>query len=144
MDLDAIVKLDEKGEIILGPSAYAELVLYMTEKRRAMNVSPLRWIVVMNRLPHVDSKVTQSVAKILEMLAPRLDFRLAQPIHDRIMFREMFLQGLTVFDKPRRHLLGLKGRAVSRGLKEVEQLIELAVEEQPTFSRPAPQTLAVS
>jgi chromosome partitioning protein len=123
LDLDAMVEVDESAEHIVGPSAYSELVLYMMEKRREMQVGALRWIVVLNRLPNVNTKVTRSVTQVLEDLVPRLGFRLAEGIHDRVVFRELFLQGLTVFDGFDRGVLRLANRGLRHGLKEMRDLL---------------------
>lgn len=123
LDLDAMVEVDESAEHIVGPSAYSELVLYMMEKRREMQVGALRWVVVLNRLPNVNTKVTRSVTQVLEDLVPRLGFRLAEGIHDRVVFRELFLQGLTVFDGLERGVLRLANRGLRHGLKEMRDLL---------------------
>ncbi|MGE0653890.1 MAG: division plane positioning ATPase MipZ, partial [Alphaproteobacteria bacterium] len=123
LDLDAMVEVDESAERILGPSAYSELVLYMMEKRREMGVGVLRWVVVLNRLPNVNTKVTRSVTQVLEDLVPRLGFRLAEGIHDRVVFRELFLQGLTVFDGFDHGVLRLANRGLRHGLKEMRDLL---------------------
>jgi chromosome partitioning protein len=123
LDLDAMVEVDESAERIVGPSAYSELVLYMMEKRREMRIGDLRWVVVLNRLPNVNTKVTRSVTQVLEELVPRLGFRLAEGIHDRVVFRELFLQGLTVFDGVDRGVLRLANRGLRHGLKEMRDLL---------------------
>jgi chromosome partitioning protein len=79
--------------------------------------------VVLNRLPNVNTKVTRSVTQVLEELVPRLGFRLAEGIHDRVVFRELFLQGLTVFDGFDRGVLRLANRGLRHGLKEMRDLL---------------------
>lgn len=125
LDLDAMVEVDESAEHIVGPSAYSELVLYMMEKRREMQVGTLRWIVVLNRLPNVNTKVTRSVTQVLEDLVPRLGFQLAEGIHDRVVFRELFLQGLTVFDGFDHGVLRLANRGLRHGLKEMRDFLAM-------------------
>jgi hypothetical protein len=51
-----------------------------------------------NRLSHLDAKNKRYMKKVTEELARRIGFRLAPGFSERVIYREMFLQGLTVLD----------------------------------------------
>ncbi|HEX9810065.1 MAG TPA: division plane positioning ATPase MipZ [Alphaproteobacteria bacterium] len=124
LDLDALVAVDDSASRIVGPSPYSELVLYMGERRKELGAPAIDWIVAGNRLPNVDTRVNRQVAGVLDELAPRLGFRVFLGIHERIVFRELFLQGLTVFDVGRRHGWSTAGRTLAAARREMEGLID--------------------
>ncbi len=98
LDLDALVKTDETASRITGPSAYSEMILYMSEKRTDLGVAPIDWLVITNRLPNVATRVHRSVMDILRQLSARLGFHILPPFHERVIFRALFLEGRTVLD----------------------------------------------
>jgi chromosome partitioning protein len=59
---------------------------------------PIDWVVLRNRLTHIDSRNKRDVADLLDKLAHRIGFRVAPGLGERMVYREMFLTGLTVFD----------------------------------------------
>jgi chromosome partitioning protein len=56
------------------------------------------WVVVRNRMSPLESRNRKKVLRGLEEIAMRLDFRLVAGITERVVFRELFLRGLTAFD----------------------------------------------
>src|SRR3546814_3473774 len=62
--------------------------------------SPIDWVVLRNRLTHIDSRNKRDIADLLEKLADRVGFRVAPGLGERMVYRELFLTGLTVFDLP--------------------------------------------
>ena len=79
------------------------------------------WIVLRNRLTHIDSRNKREIGDLLEKLAHRIGFRVAPGLGERMVYREMFLTGLTVFDLPRS-----AGEAVGSSLaarSEIESLL---------------------
>jgi chemotaxis protein histidine kinase CheA len=58
----------------------------------------LEWIVMRNRLSNIDARNKRYMKKVTEELSRRIGFRLAPGFSERVIFREMFLQGLTVLD----------------------------------------------
>ena len=56
------------------------------------------WIVIRNRLAHIGNRNSEQMANLLEQLAPRLGFRVAPGFGERVIFRELFLKGLTLLD----------------------------------------------
>ena len=66
----------------------------------AQGRAPLEWVVVRNRLAHLDTRNTREMAGLLEQLATRLGFRLGPGLSERVVFRELFYHGLTLLDLP--------------------------------------------
>ncbi|MFN7039465.1 MAG: division plane positioning ATPase MipZ, partial [Alphaproteobacteria bacterium] len=58
----------------------------------------INWIVMRNRLSNIDAKNKRNMAIILDKLAQRIGFRVAPGFSERVIFKELFLQGLTLLD----------------------------------------------
>jgi chromosome partitioning protein len=51
-----------------------------------------------NRLSHTQARNKRDVGRLLGDLARRIGFRLAPGFGERVIFRELFVQGLTLLD----------------------------------------------
>jgi len=98
IDFDLLAKVDPDTHKILRQSLYSEMV-WEQKKRRAMrDGGSIDWIVMRNRLASTEAKNKRAVGRVLEQLARRIGFRLAPGFGDRVIFRELFLEGLTLLD----------------------------------------------
>lgn len=98
VDLDMLGRIDPNTYEVLRPSTYAEMV-WDQKKQRAMRREPAsEWIVMRNRLSNIYAKNKEEMQKALESLSKRLGFKTAQGFGERVIFRELFLKGLTVLD----------------------------------------------
>lgn len=98
IDVDGLAIVDPDSFAVLRPSHYAEFV-WEQRKRRALERRPaIDWIVMRNRLSARDTRNKSNVAAVLEALSKRIGFRLAPGFGDRLIFRELFLKGLTLLD----------------------------------------------
>lgn len=133
LDLDVLVRLDADGRNILGPSAYARMVLARAARRRDLGGPAPEWIVMRTRRAHLESRNRRDLERLLGQLGQRIGFRLAPGLSERVVYRELFTRGLTVLD------VGddttIKGRSsdtsrnAARG--EVRALVDM-VSEAPT------------
>jgi chromosome partitioning protein len=98
VDFDLLAKVDPDTHKILRPSLYSEMV-WEQKKRRAMrDHGSIDWIVMRNRLGSTEAKNKRAVGEVLDALARRIGFRVAPGFGDRVIFRELFLSGLTLLD----------------------------------------------
>lgn len=98
IDLDVLGRVDPETYKVLHPSHYAELV-WDTRKERAMaNRAPLRWFVLRNRLSHLDARNKRAMEEAIDALAARIGFTPVAGLGERVIYRELFLSGLTLFD----------------------------------------------
>lgn len=101
---DSFVDLDLLGEIsgspprVVGPSIFSQTVWEARQSRARSGQGPIDWIVLRNRLSPLDSRNKRNVGVTLGQLADRMGFRLVDGFYERVIFRQMFLQGLTVLD----------------------------------------------
>jgi len=98
VDIDVLAQIDAQKRHVLGPSIYTRMVWELTNSRIAANDAPIDWIVVRNRLGHIGARNMLDVTHLMEKLAARIGFRLAPGLGERVIFRELFLSGLTIFD----------------------------------------------
>jgi len=99
VDLDVLARVDPATMRIQRPSQYAELV-WETKKQRALRGEKVvvDWIVVRNRLHALDARNKRDVEKLLADLAKRIGFRLVPGLGERVIYRSLFLEGLTLLD----------------------------------------------
>ena len=98
IDLDLLAKVDAETLKIERVSLYSEMV-WEQKKRRAMrDGGSIDWIIMRNRLGSTDARNKRNVGDVLQRLARRIGFRLAPGFGDRVIFRELFLAGLTLLD----------------------------------------------
>ena len=98
LDLDLLARVDLQGQKILSPSIYSQMVWEQRQKRAAAGKPPIDWIVMRNRLSHIDAKSKRDMADVLERLAQRIGFRVVAGFGERVIYRELFPKGLTLFD----------------------------------------------
>ena len=100
LDFDLLAKFDPESLEIKGPSLYSEFV-WECRKRRVLARRPaIDWVVVRNRVSNLEARNKKRVAGALDALASRIGFRVAPGLSERVIFRELFPLGLTLFDLP--------------------------------------------
>ena len=110
VDLHILVRMDETGQTVVGPSRYCLSVLDRWGSRMIAGGQPLDWIVVRNRVSRPQTRNQIQLEEVLKQLQASLGYRLARDIRDRVIYRELFLEGLTVLDD----LQVFRGRTPSR------------------------------
>jgi chromosome partitioning protein len=125
IDFDVIGRVDPETFEVVAGSHYSELVLNARRHRHAVDRVKTNWVVVRNRLSTLVSRNQRNIIKGLTNLAAALDFNLADGISERVIFRELFPLGLTVFDTLDRQTLG-RAPTMSHlaARREVRDLIE--------------------
>ena len=98
LDLDALVRIDPDTRRVAGASPYTVMVGDATARRAAFGAAERTWIVMRNRLAHVKSRNTHEVERLLDQLAPQFGFRVAPGFGERVIFRQLFGEGLTALD----------------------------------------------
>ena len=122
IDFDLLARVDPKTRRILGPSVYAEHVWERRKERALAGGAPIDWIVMRNRLGYADARNKREMGEALAELAKRIGFRVAPGFGERVIFRELFLSGLTLFDLgaaaggPPLAMSHVAGRQEARGL----------------------------
>ena len=100
LDVDVLARIDRERREVQGPSPYSEMVWAQSEQRVAAGRPPIDWVVMRNRLAHIDARNSRDMGGLLTQLAERLRFRLIPGFGERVVYRELFYRGLTMFDLP--------------------------------------------
>jgi len=98
VDFDMLARLDPGSGHIKGPSVYSEMVWKARQARAGTGRRPMDWVVLRNRMATLDARNKRRVASALDELARRIGFRLIPGFSERVVFRELFLSGLTLLD----------------------------------------------
>jgi len=124
IDFDVLGHIDPESGEVTSISHYAQMVRDARRHRRQVDNGLLDWIVVRNRLSHINSRNKESMLGSLKDLSMRLGCRLADGITERVIFRELFPIGLTALDDLNEDSLG-SGPTLSHlsARQEVRQLI---------------------
>lgn len=100
VDFDLLGDIDPNCADVVRPSIYSEMV-WESRKRRAQEVrQPIDWVVMRNRTAtgKIEAKNQQRVGQALKTLSQRIGFRLAPGLSERVIYRELFPNGLTLLD----------------------------------------------
>lgn len=98
IDLDVLGKVDGSTLKVIKPSIYSEMIWEQKLKRAKRDGGSIDWIVMRNRLSNIDARNKRFMSTAVQELSRRIGFRLAPGFSERVIFRELFLQGLTVLD----------------------------------------------
>ncbi len=98
IDFDLLARIDAKGEKILGPSVYSEMVWNARQLRAQAGLKPIDWVVMRNRVGTQRMVNKEKMERAINMLADRIGFRIAPGFSERVIFRELFPRGLTLLD----------------------------------------------
>jgi len=135
IDLDLIITVGASAGPQPTLSHYAEAVWAALDGRRAIGGRPTDWIVFRNRLLPLASRNNRQIGNLLRLVAPKVGFRTAPGLSERVVFREFFPVGLTAFDQLSTEILGvtptmshLMARVEVRALIEVIGLLPPAPE----------------
>jgi chromosome partitioning protein len=98
VDLDLIGQVDPDSYKVRRPSFYAELVWDARKARGKRDGATVDWVVLRNRLQHLEARNMRRVAAALGELSKRVGFRVIPGLSERVIYRELFPKGLTLLD----------------------------------------------
>lgn len=98
VDLDVLANVDGATLKVIRPSIYSEMVWEQKLSRAKRDGGTIDWIVMRNRLSNIDARNKRFMTQVLTELSRRIGFRVAPGFSERVIYRELFLQGLTVLD----------------------------------------------
>lgn len=98
LDLDIMAKVNPDDLSVISPSIYSQMIWEQKMVQAAREKKSIEWVVVRNRLSNIDAINKRNVSGVLEELSKRISFKIAPGFSERVIFRELFLQGLTLID----------------------------------------------
>lgn len=118
LDLDMVVQLDPAGGGFRAPGAYALMVVEQRRKRLARGGAGMDWILLRNRMSPLGSRNSVMIGDMLDDLSRVVGCRIAKGVRERVVYRQLFLRGLTVLD------LAASGEGHQAARAEIRDLLE--------------------
>jgi len=99
VDIDLLAEVDYDGLTIKKPGVYSTMIWEQKlDRAKNGNRKAIEWVVIRNRLSSNRAKNRYNVKQVLEELSKRIGFRIGSGFGDRVIFKELFLHGLTLID----------------------------------------------
>ena len=128
VDFAMLARVDPDNHAVINPSIYSEMVWQARKARFARDRARIDWIVMRNRMGSTEMRNKRDVGTTLETLAKRIGFRTVKGFGERVIFRELYLQGLTLMD------VREAGLQISLGMSHVAARAEVR------WPRPSPRS----
>ena len=119
VDLDLIGEVDGETFKVKRPSFYAELVWNSRTQRAKATGNSVDWVVLRNRMQHIEAKNMRRVGKALDELSRRVGFRVIPGLGERVIYRELFPKGITLLDLAQIGEVGIGHIAARQELREM-------------------------
>ncbi|MEP6784975.1 MAG: division plane positioning ATPase MipZ [Sphingomonadales bacterium] len=123
IDLDLIGQVDAETFKVKKPSFYAELIWDLRKVRAKTDGGTVDWVVLRNRLQHLDAHNMRRVGAALTDLSKRVGFRVIPGLGERVIYRELFPKGLTLLDLEAMKEGGALGLSQIAARQELREMI---------------------
>ena len=135
VDFDLIGQVEGESFKVKKLSFYAEL-MWETRKKRGMKTlaegrKEMDWVVVRNRVQHVEARNMRRLEGALTELSRRVGFRVASGLSERVIYRELFPSGLTLLDKGHLGELGTSHLVARQELRALVAGLNLPMPARP-------------
>ncbi len=134
VDFDLIGQVDPDTYKVTRPSFYAELIWEARKARAKSDGATIDWVVLRNRLQHIEARNMRRVSDALDQLAKRVGFRIIPGLGERVIYRELFPKGLTMIDSRDFGDMGLAHVAARQELREMMAALALPEPALPLFA----------
>lgn len=119
VDFDLIGQVDPDNFKVTRPSFYSELIWESRKKRARADGATIDWVVLRNRLQHIEARNMRRVSEAIQQLSRRVGFRVVPGLSERVIYRELFPQGLTMLDSREFGEMALSHVAARQELREM-------------------------
>ena len=146
---DSFVDLDLIGQVhpdtfkITKPSFYAEVIWNSRTQRAKTTGKSVDWVLLRNRLQHIQSHNLQRVGAAMDELARRVGFRVIPGLGERVIYRELFPKGLTLLDLAHLGDVGMAHIAARQELREMIAGLQIPAADAPDIDG-EPQPVAAA
>ncbi len=126
IDLSAVADIDSASGQLQNPGPYAEFVWEAKKHLAAKGKAYLNWIICGNKTSALRSRNKAFIFEVFEKLGKLYGFRFCEGLKDRVIYRELFLDGLTVLDmqsEPLKRRMSLSHLAAKLEIKNLAEFI---------------------
>ena len=135
IDLDMLGRIDPRTGELKTLGTFARLVEHLKEPGLRFRENPLDWVVMQNRSRSLATKNERKVYEALASIAPVAGFRLIPGLRERVVYRELFPLGLTLFDVEKIPDLGRPQPAARDEIYAMLDALDLKTEASLTLRR---------
>ncbi len=126
VDLSTVADIDSATGQLQNPGPYAEFVWEAKKHLAAKGKAYLNWIICGNKTSSLRSRNKAFIFEVFEKLGKLYGFRFCEGLKDRVIYRELFLDGLTVLDmqaEPLRRRMSMSHLAAKLEIKNLAEFI---------------------
>ncbi|MEO5866666.1 MAG: division plane positioning ATPase MipZ [Sphingomonas sp.] len=134
VDFDLIGQVDPETFKVTRPSFYSELIWDARKARAKIDGSTIDWVVLRNRVQHIEARNMRRVSEALDQLAKRVGFRIIPGLGERVIYRELFPKGLTMLDAREFGEMGMAHVTARQELREMMNALALPEPALPLFA----------
>ena len=134
VDFDLIGQVDPETFRVSRPSFYSELIWESRKRRAKEDGETIDWVVLRNRMQHIEARNMRRVSEAIDQLSKRVGFRVISGLSERVVYRELFPQGLTMLDSRDFGDMGLSHVAARQELREMMAGLALPEPVLPLFA----------
>ena len=98
IDLSVIAKINDSNFQMEAPSHYSEMIWEAKIAKAKRDGGNINWIILRNRLANIAAKNKFNMTQALAAIGPRLGFQTVAGLTERVIYRELFLKGLSLTD----------------------------------------------
>jgi chromosome partitioning protein len=98
LDISVLADVDPSDLNIIKPGVYSQIIWEQKINRAKRDGSHINWIITRNRLHSLDSNNQRNIEKVIVALSKRMGCKIAAGFGERVIFKELFLKGLTLLD----------------------------------------------
>ncbi|AIF80930.1 chromosome partitioning protein [endosymbiont of Acanthamoeba sp. UWC8] len=127
IDVDLLGKISADNLEVITPGIYSAMFWEQKLRKAARNRGEIRWVVVKNRVSSLDTLNRRNIEASLVKLAKKLGFIVAPGFSDRVIFKELFLHGLTLHDAGTTNLVRINTSMIAarQELREFIQALKI-------------------
>jgi len=134
VDFDLIGQVDPETFRVSKPSFYSEMIWESRKRRAKTDGETIDWVVLRNRTQHIEARNMKRVSEAIDQLSKRVGFRVISGLSERVIYRELFPQGLTMLDSREFGDMALSHVAARQELREMMAGLALPEPALPLFA----------
>jgi chromosome partitioning protein len=97
-DMNVLAEVDAETLSIIQPGIYSQMVWEHKKNKAKRDGKTMKWVVMRNRLHSLNSKNNRNMERVIKELGGRVGCKVSPGFGERVIFRELFLKGLTLLD----------------------------------------------
>ena len=129
IDVDLIGKIEVGSLSHTSPGVYSSMLWEQKLIKAKRSNKEIQWIVVRNRLSHLDAINKRNVDTAVKKLSKRFGFKIVPGFCERVIFKELFLNGLTLHDADKSSVIKMNPSVVAARQELREFIVSLGIKE---------------